>query len=189
MDQEVRCRLGMRSTPTGLRDQADDVCLLKEKVELHDPRVSGVLCYFLAQGTPPYGRIRDESGREYKFVVSDLLDPSLLPELENSFTTRFDLPVTFLPQIRQGMRLHTARKVCRAQALTESELAQLGVAPEAMAAMTAQLEQDRPDPAAEMTTPYEPLDVYDPAQAQQPSQPTRPPHALFAPAPDEDVPF
>lgn len=189
VDQEVRCRLGMRSTPTGLRDQADDVCLLKENVELHDPRVSGVLCYFLAQGTPPYGRIRDESGREYKFVVSDLLDPSLLPELENSFTTRFDLPVTFLPQIRQGMRLHTARKVCRAQALTESELAQLGVAPAAMEAMTAQLEQDRPDPAAEMTSPYEPLDVYDPAQAQQPSQPTRLPHALFAPAPDEDVPF
>ena len=114
---------------------------------------------------------------------------ALLPELENSFTTRFDLPVTFLPQIRQGMRLHTARKVCRAQALTESELAQLGVAPAAMEAMTAQLEQDRPDPAAEMTSPYEPLDVYDPAQAQQPSQPTRLPHALFAPAPDEDVPF
>ena len=70
-----------------------------------------------------------------------------------------------------------------------SELARLSLPEEEKAAMTAQLEQDRPDPAAEMTSPYEPLDVYDPAQAQQPSQPTRLPHALFAPAPDEDVPF
>ncbi|MBQ8647663.1 MAG: hypothetical protein IJ484_05930, partial [Oscillospiraceae bacterium] len=49
-----------------------------------------------------YGRIRDEQGREYKFLLTDLLDPSVRPELESSFTTRFDLPVTFLPHMRLG---------------------------------------------------------------------------------------
>ena len=190
LELAVRCRLGMRTTPTGVRHQADDVCLLNTDVLPKDPRISGVLGYFLAQGTPPYGRIRDAQGREYKFLLSDLLDPSIRPELEGSFTTRFDLPVTFLPHMRPGQRLHTARRICRAQPLSETELARLKVDPAAMEAMAQQLAADKPDPDAPMTSPYEPLELYDPAKAQPAAGPSRLPYPLFAAADDEaDIPF
>ncbi|MBQ8647662.1 MAG: hypothetical protein IJ484_05925 [Oscillospiraceae bacterium] len=74
--------------------------------------------------------------------------------------------------------------------LPESELARLKVSPEAMDAMALQLAGDRPDPNAPMTSPYEPLELYDPAKAQPAAGPSRLPYPLFAAADDEsDLPF
>ena len=59
-----------------------------------------------------------------------------------------------------------------------------------MEAMAQQLAADKPDPDAPMTSPYEPLELYDPAKAQPAAGPSRLPYPLFAAADDEaDIPF